>query len=1094
MRILVIEPIGGDIQSLQAVFAQNGLDFLVLPGRSTAEQSAKENPLQLDTCSSLEEGLEYLKKPYDVVMVDAALTKGEIAGALAQLRTASDQTPLVVLMGEESEAIRAAARMNGAETAVRGDGDDLQRILRFARDRNSLLNLGETLSGVDLSDAEERYRELANMISDYSYSGRIDDSGKLIVDFASGRFDQITGYTVRELMEVGSWSHICLPEDHEILKQHREDFYQGKAVVSEIRIINRSGRLRWLRHYSRALLNESGVPYTFFAVGQDITQRKRAEMLQSVLFEISENSATVESLDQLYVKVHAAIDRLIDARNFYIALYNEESNLIEFPYFCDENDTQPAPITMGDSLTGYVIRTGEPLLTFPEVALQLVKDGLVGSHGTAAVDWLGVPMFTGDQVLGALVVQTYEPGVRYSEDDLNLMNFVAEQVSRAIERKRTENALRENEERFRSLVENLSIGVLRNTPGAEGHFLMANQAFLSMVGYSSFEELQKATMADLYVHREQRKEFSDRLIRSGRLVGNETLLKRRDGTHLWGAVSSHVVRDPVTGEALYFDTTFEDITERKQREIERDAIVALASAMRNVQTRADTLKVILDHLMLLMKADAAVALSLDPSNQEIVVDRVAGNVRNVEGSRLSADESSMAVRMLMAGMPFLSNDPKSINTLHRGNLLVGFRSVATVPLVVQGIAIGMLGVGCSNEINSSDFRMMCAIADLAANSIHRTTLFEETQRRLQRLTSLRAINTAISASLDLRVTLKVLVDQITTQLQADAADVLLLNPFTFLLEYAAGQGFHQKHHERARVRLGQGMAGMAAMERRTVQLPDLTREPPASNLPDWFSTEGIQAYFVVPLIVKGEIKGVLETFHRKPHPSDPEWLEFLESVAGQAAIAIDNAELLEKLQFSNDELTLAYDATIESWASSLDRRDHSADGHSRRLAELCLRLANRMGIPDPELVNMRRGALLHDVGMVTIPDTVLNKPGELTPEEWDLIRQHPWNAYRMLSPISYLRNALDIPYCHQERWNGSGYPRGLAGEQIPFPARIFAVVDVFDALTSPRPQRDAWEPAVAFEYIERNAGILFDPAVVEVFLRMLRDTENPYFN
>jgi putative nucleotidyltransferase with HDIG domain len=244
-------------------------------------------------------------------------------------------------------------------------------------------------------------------------------------------------------------------------------------------------------------------------------------------------------------------------------------------------------------------------------------------------------------------------------------------------------------------------------------------------------------------------------------------------------------------------------------------------------------------------------------------------------------------------------------------------------------------------------------------------------------------------------------------------------------------------------------------------------------------------YFGVPLIAKGQIKGVLETYHRSPMEPDSEWKGFLETLAGQAAIAIDNSVLFEELQQTNLNLSLAYDATIEGWSKALDLRDQETEGHALRVTEMTIQLADMMGISTNDLVHIRRGALLHDIGKMAVPDSILHKAGPLTEEEWAIMHRHPEFAYEMLSPISYLRLALDIPYGHHERWDGSGYPRHLPGEQIPLAARIFAVVDVWDALISDRPYRKAFTKTDALDLIRKNKGVLFDPRVVEAFLRMI---------
>jgi putative nucleotidyltransferase with HDIG domain len=232
------------------------------------------------------------------------------------------------------------------------------------------------------------------------------------------------------------------------------------------------------------------------------------------------------------------------------------------------------------------------------------------------------------------------------------------------------------------------------------------------------------------------------------------------------------------------------------------------------------------------------------------------------------------------------------------------------------------------------------------------------------------------------------------------------------------------------------------------------------------------------------VKGILEIYQRSPLPSDPDWLGFLEALATQAAIAIDVARLFADLQRSNSELTLAYDTSLEGWSRALDMRDQETEGHSQRVTEMTMTLAQAMGIYDSELVHVYRGALLHDIGKMGIPDKILLKPGPLTPDEWVIMRQHPENAFKLLSPISHLRRALEIPYSHHEKWDGTGYPRGLKGEEIPLCARIFAVVDAWDALNSDRPYRKAWSKKEAYDYILSQSGTSFDPAVVEKFQQL----------
>jgi len=189
-------------------------------------------------------------------------------------------------------------------------------------------------------------------------------------------------------------------------------------------------------------------------------------------------------------------------------------------------------------------------------------------------------------------------------------------------------------------------------------------------------------------------------------------------------------------------------------------------------------------------------------------------------------------------------------------------------------------------------------------------------------------------------------------------------------------------------------------------------------------------------------------------------------------------------KLSSSESLRAYDATLEAFSTAMDLRDGEAKGHTQRVTEMALSLAKALKVDKKELIHIRRGALLHHIGNLAVPESILHKQGELTVDEWVSIHLHPFYAYEILGPIVFLRHALNIPFCHHEKWDGSGYPLGLKGKKIPLSARIFAVVDVYDALTNDRPYRKAWSQEKAIDYIKTGAGSHFDPEVVAAFLKM----------
>jgi HD-GYP domain-containing protein (c-di-GMP phosphodiesterase class II) len=385
---------------------------------------------------------------------------------------------------------------------------------------------------------------------------------------------------------------------------------------------------------------------------------------------------------------------------------------------------------------------------------------------------------------------------------------------------------------------------------------------------------------------------------------------------------------------------------------------------------------------------------------------------------------------------------------------------------------------------------------IASNSHRKTIIIQDVtpykknetriQRQLDQMSALRAIDRAIASSVDINLTLSVLLTQVINHLQIDAASILLWDKSTERLEYVTGLGFHSNALSHTKLKLGEGYAGIAALEQQVVYVDNLSNRKTDFLRSSSFLDEGFISYYGIPLIAKGEVHGVLEIFKRSPIDPTPEWLNFLEMLGGQAAIAVDNAMLFNTLQRTNAELTFAYQATIEGWSQALDLRDHETEGHTRRVKELTIRLSRLIGVDEVELPHIQRGAILHDIGKMAIPDRILHKPGPLDEQEWEVMRRHPKYACDLLAQIEYLAPARDIPLYHHEKWDGTGYPFGLKGEDIPRAARIFALVDVFDALTSDRPYRSAWSRQDALSYIQEQAGRHFDPNMTPVFLQMMK--------
>jgi HD-GYP domain-containing protein (c-di-GMP phosphodiesterase class II) len=278
------------------------------------------------------------------------------------------------------------------------------------------------------------------------------------------------------------------------------------------------------------------------------------------------------------------------------------------------------------------------------------------------------------------------------------------------------------------------------------------------------------------------------------------------------------------------------------------------------------------------------------------------------------------------------------------------------------------------------------------------------------------------------------------------------------------------------VPLGKGIVGMSVSRQEPIILPDAQQDPRFYRAADQQTGYVTTSLLCVPLVRQGHAIGAIEAVNKldgRFFSADD--LDLLRNIADSAALAIENARLFT-------ELSASYDRTLDALAAALDLRDRETEGHSRRVVEYTARLARQIGLPEGEIASISRGALIHDIGKIGVPDSILNKPSALDPEERQIIEKHPREGYEMLMDIPYLKDEVQIVLAHQESWDGRGYPFGLRGDEIPLGARLFAVADTFDALTSHRPYRQSRPMDEACAVIAELSGSQFDPLVVTAFL------------
>jgi PAS domain S-box-containing protein len=630
--------------------------------------------------------------------------------------------------------------------------------------------------------------------------------------------------------------------------------------------------------------------------------------------------------------------------------------------------------------------------------------------------------------------------------DGNISHFISI-IQDVTERKKADGALRASEVKFRSYIENTPLGVF--IADQSGRYVEVNVTATKMLGYTE-SELLHLSIPDVLAPEalEEGLQQFQKVTQDG-FASAELIFRRKDGTQFWSTVLT------VRLSKDRFMAYCQDITKQVQ------AAGLLGSSKQVIEGIINTIP-----MRVFWKDKNLVFLGC---NAEFARDAGFTDPKEIIGK----DDFQMAWR---DQAELYRSDDRQVIESGRSKL-----QIEEPQTTLEGDTITLL----TSKVPLRDSeKKVIGVLGTYMDITERKQEQSKIQQQLEHLNAISAIDQAIAANFDLKLNLSVILKYVTIELGIDAADILVFNPDSQMLEYGADHGFRTRAIREVSMRLGESFAGRVVLERQLVRIPNLKKEPGNLVMTTLVKSEDFVCYYGLPLIVKGQINGVLELFHRAEFKPKTEWLEFLNSLAGQAAIAIENSTLYSSLQYSNLELHLAYDATIEGWSHALDLRDKETEGHTQRVTDITVNLARGFGLSEAELMRVRWGALLHDIGKMGVPDEILLKPGPLTDEEWVKMKMHPTFAFNLLSPIHYLQEALDIPYSHHEKWDGSGYPRGLKGDQIPLAARIFAVVDVWDAITSDRPYRPAWTKEKAYQHIRASSGSHFDPKVVEAFMQL----------
>lgn len=905
-------------------------------------------------------------------------------------------------------------------------------------------------------------------------------------------------------------------------------------------------RKGWIVGVYSPQLSAGGEIIGVVASIRDITARKQAEgALQRQLEELkllhavatAGTEATNE--DELIERATQIIGESLYSDHFGVMLLDESDNALHVhpSYRGIATDESKKTIQLGEGVTGKVAATGQPRRI--EDTSQISE--YISPSRKQFRSELCVPLKVGARVLGVINVESARI-TAFGPADQRLLTTLAGQLATAIEKVRLHQETRQRTkeleafasvslalraattkkemlpvilEQIQDLMNVAAAAILLKQPnGGEHKVELASGVWEEISGHTLPEGTGLTThvtaTGSAYINNDIRNDPDPRLshpelmqkvaaIASIPLIAQEEIIGAlwigqytsidADQLRVLSAISN-LAANAIQRSSLHdqteqlFSETTQYAAELRQRNLELARLYRALGSLISVD--GPTLQKLGDQI-----ANTVVKVFGQSNCSLMLVQPGSNQVQRLAAAGPYADEVVQG-QLFIDGPGLIPKAVRSAQIINVPDVLThpdyvnnweAARAELVVPLMAGSKVIGVIDLQSTqlDGFSEEDERLMSIFSERAALAIENARLFEEAHRRLDHLQAQHDIGLAINASLDLHLTLDLLLSQTISQLEVAAADVLLLDE-SHTLRYAAGRGFLSKEVHSAFVRLGESYAGRAALEQRIVKRSDLSESQVPPKFSQLLADEGFQAYFAVPLTAKGNVLGVLEIYRHDPFDPDPEWLEFLESLANQAAIAIHNAELYDNLQSTKTELEVAYGSTLEGWVHALDLRDDETQGHTQRVTELTLKLAKTLGLPDDKLVHINRGALLHDIGKMAIPDKILRKPGPLSDKEWETMRKHPIYAYELLSPIAYLKPAITIPYCHHEKWDGSGYPRRLKGEEIPIEARVFAVVDVWDALCSDRPYRKAWTKEKARQYLEDQAGKHFDPQIVRVFL------------
>jgi PAS domain S-box-containing protein/putative nucleotidyltransferase with HDIG domain len=851
-------------------------------------------------------------------------------------------------------------------------------------------------------------------------------------------FTELAGWSKEEVLNQDWFSHF-IPEEISSSLKHilLENALEDKVPIrNENPILTKNGEQRLISWTNTLMKDSLGKPVAIASIGEDITEKDEMGRIQNAILKISQTTNESSNLDHIFLAIHEILKKLVPVENFFIALYDSTKNVISFPYFVDQFDPAPAPKKPGKGLTEYVLRYGRPVTINPEKFRELVARNEVESIGAPSLDWIGVPLKVEKDIIGVMGAQTYSPGIRYSNKDEQILTFVSSQIAMVIDRKRHEQALLTSQKRNELLIEASTDAIFMES--MDGAILDCNDIALQLYGYTH-DEIMKLNIRDLMSPENQSIIESYKLwsFDHGEII-NDIINIRKDGSTFPVDVS---IRKTSVDDSAVFVAYVRDIT------IQKETAREIIENEQKFRTLSET---------------TTAGIFIYRGSQYLYV--------NPMWCQLTGFPAEKLLKMEPLDIMNPKENLEVIGQIERTESGEIDRARVEHAITTQ------TGETCIIDLMVSRilFEGQPAVIGTAIDITNR-------KQREHELEVISEMSESLRINIRKDEVLNTAIEKLIAILKLDGAMISLVNKPKERIDLIKAYGVWSVL-ENTLQKKEQGLNGYIT----STGIPYLNNQPQFDThflYPELI--KGFGAIAGVPLLAKGEIIGSIVVGSKNRFSEND--LRLLKAIGDLTASALHRADLFEQTTRQTEELRHAYDSTLEGWALALELRDKETQGHSVRIAKMTLELAKRLNIPEDQMENIRRGALLHDIGKLGVPDTILLKNGTLTPDEWEIMKKHPIYAYNMLSQIKFFKDAIDIPHCHHEWFDGSGYPRGLEGENIPLAARIFSIVDVWDALTSTRPYREAWKKDEVLAHIINQAGTHFDPDIVNEFIQMVVD-------